>query len=495
MSPSLDYDAEAADLVARTLRAVAADTDVADRDEAAVPIASMPAPVELGARRSRRLPRTLVATAAAAAVLVAALVWAGRDPSAPSGTPDLGTATDSTLQDGAATPGTDLTPAEIVPGYTAGLAAMPDPLTSTGVLHLAQAFLMEPPSGGEILSVVVTWPDGYVPNDGEVGRVATALAMMTGTEATTRSTAVPGEIAGHVTLPIGDVDPALVETVHQVLVEEGVGVQRFARDSGWGVQDVDVSWVPGVAPTVGRRYGAGEASLDVYTAFGDIAGAKDMTRVLDGATPYPVGGSMGWRATAASGDSLFVWQAAPGTVVAVIAGEAVAAEVPAIIESIGAPAPAVGDHPNVRPVGRSEEGSDVPWVLEVADFLPGMDERPCLSLWTGGQVAGPTCGLTVPGPPAEGPFLSFGPLTHIGDDVTVVFALVGPTVAALSTEAPGAEQALVESQPVDPSDPAGPRYAVMIVHGDREAPQTFRLLDADGQVLHEAVFDLNDVGG
>ncbi len=287
MSPSLDYDTEAADLVARTLRAVAADTDVADRDEAAVPIASMPAPVDLGARRSRRLPRTLVATAAAAAVLVAALVWAGRDPSAPSGTPDLGTATDSTVPDGAATPGTDLTPAEIVPGYTAGLAARPDPLTSTGVLHLAQAYLMEPPGGGEILSVVVTWPDGYVPNDGEVGRVATALAMMTGTEATTRSTAVPGEIAGYVTLPIGDVDPALVETVHEVLIEEGVGVQRFARDSGWGVQDVDVSWVPGVAPTVGRRYGDGEASLDVYTAFGDIAGAEDMTRRAGGRHPLP----------------------------------------------------------------------------------------------------------------------------------------------------------------------------------------------------------------
>jgi hypothetical protein len=484
MSRSPDYDIEAADLVARTLRAVAADTDVAGRDDVAVPIGGLPAPVDLATRRSRRLRRTVLASAAAAAVLVAGVVWVGHDPSRPSNTSAIGAPVD----------GTGLAPAEIVPDHIPdGLEPLPGLHMDQGVLYNTQAFLLEPPEGGQLLTVVVTPPDGALPTADDLSRMADALSMMTGTE-TGRSylTAAPnGEPVGYVTLPIGDVGENVVAMVHDELVAQGIGVERFAVDSGWVVRDVDVSWVPGVAPTVGRRYSDVGRNLDVYAAFGDIASARDTVPLMHDAAPYPVEGNMGWQTTTAEGDTVVVWQAAPGTIAAVVAGEAVADQVPAVIESMPVPRPTPGDHPDWHLVGRSEDG-DVPWVVEAGQFLPGIAERPCMNLWVAGQVPLGSCSLAqMPTSYSD----QFSTLTQVDDDVSVVFGLFAPAVASVATDAPGAEHATVEAQPFDPGDPMSLRYAVMIVHGGKEQPQTFRFLDAQGEVLDTRTLNLNEVGG
>jgi hypothetical protein len=484
MSRSPDYDIEAADLVARTLRAVAADTRVADRDEAAVPIASLPAPVDLTARRSRPRTRVLMAGAAAAAVLVAALVWVGHDPPGPSDTTDLGRPVE----------GTGLAPTEIRPGHIpAGLEPLPGLQTDSGVLYTTQAFLLEPPEGGQLLTVVVTPPDGALPTADELSHMVDALSTMTGTESgRSRAADAPdGESVGYITLPIGEVDEVLVRTVHDELVAEGIGVERFAVDSGWIVRDVDVSWMPGVAPTVMRRYADVGRNLDVYTVFGDIGSARDTTPLMHDATPYPVNGNMGWQTTTAEGDTVVVWQAAPGTVAAVVASEAVADQVPAVIESMPAPEPTPGEHPNWRLVDRSADG-DVPWVVEVGDFVPGIAERPCMSLWVAGQVPVQACTLSqMPTAYTD----TFSAVTHVDDDVTVVFGLFAPAVASVETDASGAEHAQVEARPIDPDDPFSLRYALLTIHGGREAPQTFRFLDAQGEVLDTRSLNLNEVGG
>jgi hypothetical protein len=493
MSRSPDYDIEAADLVARTLRAVAADTDVADRHEAAAPTASLPSPIDLRARRARRLRRTVAATAAAAAVLVAALVWAGRDPSGEPDTPDLGTSPQGL--DGAPTP---LAPGEV----PEGLEAVDDAVPVNGVPYFPQAFVLEPEAGGEILTAVINWPDGGPATAAELDHIVQALATVTGADqGPAMITAPDGESGGYLTLPLGDVDEATVAQVHDVLVAEGIGVQRFAVDSGWTETPVDISWVPGIAPAMVQSFSDGGAGgFDLYTASGDLASAGSITALLDGATPYPVDGSMGWQATLPSRDTVVVWQVAPGTVGAVVAGEGSAADISAVIESIPAPAPALGEHPNVRLVGRSGEGSDVAWAVEAADYIPdpisghipGPEERPCMSLWVAGRVSLRSCGLSLP---VESHFNSFGAVTQVDDDVTVVFGEVAPTVASVSTDAPGAEQSSVDAVPLDPDDPNSLRYVVLIVHGGREEPQTFRFLGAGGELLDSRAIDLNEVGG
>jgi hypothetical protein len=68
-------------------------------------------------------------------------------------------------------------------------------------------------------------------------------------------------------------------------------------------------------------------------------------------------------------------------------------------------------------------------------------------------------------------------------------------VASVSTDAPGAEQSSVDAVPLDPDDPNSLRYVVLIVHGGREEPQTFRFLGAGGELLDSRAIDLNEVGG
>jgi hypothetical protein len=301
---------------------------------------------------------------------------------------------------------------------------------------------------------------------------------------------------GYLTLPLGDVDESVVTEVHQALVPPGPGIDRFDVP-GWPSLPTDVSWVPGLAPTVVRHYSDGDAAtVDLYSVAGDIGGAMAMVALLPEATPYPVSGAMGWQAPLSDGQTLFVWQAAPGTVGMIVASEAAEPDVGAMIGSIPAPAPVGGEHPNARLVGRSAEG-DVPWVVEALDYLPtggpsAADNRDCVGLWVGGQAPMTSCGTEIP--PELSYFRNFSAVTQVGDD-TVVFAEVAPAVAAVGTDAPGAEHATVETQPIDPTRPDSLRYAVLIVHGDRDEPQTFRLLGAGGEELYTTEFDLNEVGG
>jgi hypothetical protein len=488
MTRSPDYDIEAADLVARTLRAVAVDTGVAEHGETSVPVAGLPAPIHLGAHRRRRVRRTVAATAAAAAVLVAALVWAGRnlsDPSGPTTTGDLSPADQ----------GPDGAPTELVPGVERGLTPEREPLHSTGMLYVTQARILGPSLGERILAAVITWPDGQQPTTDELSRIGQELVGVFGDHGPVHTTAVDGQSAGYLTMPLDPVDDNLVADVNAALAEEGIGIEQYAADAGWPDLPADISWMPGVAPTIGRRYSdGGPAHLDLYTTAGDIGPAMAMVAMLPDARPYPVGAGMGWQAPLADGGTLLVWQAGPGTVGTIVASEAAAADVGAVVESIPTPAPAPGEHPNARPVGQSDEGSDVPWVVEAIDYLspyggpPGADDRACLGLWVAGQVPVTDCGGEVP---PEGYSLTVAQV----DDATVVFAEVAPTVAAVATDAPGAEQATVETQPADPANPDGLRYAVLIVRGGRDEPQTFRLLGAGGEELSRTERDLNEVGG
>jgi hypothetical protein len=102
-----------------------------------------------------------------------------------------------------------------------------------------------------------------------------------------------------------------------------------------------------------------------------------------------------------------------------------------------------------------------------------------------------SCGLEVP---TDTNLYGFGAATQV-DEATVIYGLMAPTVATVETDATGAEHPSVEALPLDPDDPAGLRYVVMIIHGGRDEPQTFRFLGADGQVLETRSVDLNEVGG
>ena len=494
MTRTTDYDIEAADLVARSLRAVARDTDVAERPGEALPVACMPAPIPLGTHRHRRTRRTVAATAAAAAVLLAALVWAGRNPSNPS---DPTTTGDT----GPADQGSEELPPELVPGNTGAMATEPGAVFSSPARYFAQARILEPPAGGRILTAVVNWPDGQPADRAVLSNIVQTLTVVVGGDKDrAQITPTVGGSAGYLTLPLDDVDESVVLEVHNALVSDGVGVAEYGADDGWASLPADISWVPGVSPTVARHYSDGDvATVDLSSVAADIGPATAMVALLPDARPYPVGGGMGWQAPVPDGQTLFVWQAAPGTVGLIVASEAALADVGAMIESIPAPDPALGEHPNARLVGRSDEGSDVLWAVELADYLPSdgppaVDEGPCMSLWVDGQVVGPTCGVEVPPPSAVVPFSVFGPVAHLDGDATVVFGLLSPAVTTVTIDPIYGVELSVDTQPVDPADPDGLRYVVMIVHGGRDVPQIFRFR-AGNRELSTTEIDLSVVGG
>jgi hypothetical protein len=332
MTRSPDYDSEAADLVARTLRAVALDTDVALRDEAPVPVASLPAPIDLGAHRHRRVTRTVAATAAAAAVLVAALVWAGRNPSDPSGpavTGDLGT-----------TPGTDAPEGDLGPivpplrlvSPPAGFVEDPQGNVDWTPPVVSYATLLRR-DGDAVVAAVVNWPDGEPAAEDELDVLVQSLARVTGATGTVRTTLVPAESAAYITLPLDDVDPEAVIQIEDAMVPEGPGP---AADfpPGWTTEPVVLDWVPDASPTTAARFtGPGDRQLDLYTVAAAVSDLADVPALVPGAEPFLVGDLAGWQATVGS-ESVFVWQAAPGIVGVVITDEATAAEVPGMVASM-----------------------------------------------------------------------------------------------------------------------------------------------------------------
>ena len=499
MSRSPDYDIEAADLVARTLRAVAADTKVAGHPTLPSDLVpDLPASVTHPGGRRRRVRTTVAVMAAAATVVAGVLVWSNRDMPGAERPPDLGT-TPSAENPSA--------PPELVPGRLPdGLVAVDDAAsTQPSVMYATQAMVLER-DGGHVLSAVITWPDGGPAVTAEVDLVAQAVGRLAGVDSgRARIEAPPGEVSGYLTMPLDEAVPDEdVRALHELLTSEGLSrVQDFARTSpGWTVRDADLGWVPGVAPTTVRSYtDGGGRRLDLYAVAGDLPTAGVVTALLPDAHPYPVGGLMGWRVSTcdptgcANGpEEVTVWQAAPGTVGAIVADQVTDADVPATIDSLPAPEPTPGEHPNVRRGSRSEPG-DVPWLVELADFVPGLGAGPCVDLWVAGQATGATCGLEVPAPGAEPPFFLFGPVAHLDGDATVVFGLVAPAVTRVTIDPVYGVSLSVETQPLDPADPDGLRSAVMIVHGGRNVPQIFRFRGARNVELFSSEIDLNVVGG
>jgi hypothetical protein len=471
-------DDAAADLVARTLRAVAEATPVAPADPPAdgrtytAPVLALARPL---ARRTEH--RRLIAAAAAVALVAAAVtvlprvVWGG---SAGGGE--------------AALPGAGGLPWELVATWlptdlpTGGQAL--EPSGSRELRLRAQLFGQtdlgddsESPWRPQAMVATVALADGTAVSEGMLATVTERLAPLFGADAGS-PVVLPGSGAGAVVLT----RPGAPGGLGQQLVERVRAASGVAVDPGVGgtTAAVPLDWVPDLAPTVGRRYAnaGGDQAVELTTTEATLPDIGSLAR-LTGGDSLAIGAIDAWSwSVPGSGERIIAWQAAPGVVGQVRATGLGKGELERVVSS----ATLVGDAaPSGGPASQVVLRSDGPVSYQV-QWAPGIEPGagPCVVAVIEGMVVGPECGDESQPLPV---FRSYG-LVARTEDTAVVFGVFGPNVAYLTPDDPAIAE--VSTVPLHPDAPATSyRVAVLLLPlgGDPTVGVTLR--HADGSPVED----------
>jgi hypothetical protein len=266
-TPTSDYDAAAADLVVRTLRAVAEATPIdsksIDFDPMVVSLAQ--ADVARSIRRRRRARWLVGLTAAAAAALVVAAVWARDDGRVETSPSDGAIATDPP-------PSTRMAPGWLPEGFS----AEPTEITrSPGLgMRIEGALLRSPASGAEIVAVSIE--SGHEDGDANlvmgqrIERVRMAAEAVfrppDGRHIVTDSDGPRGAIA----MARGGASPTRARAVVAQLLEGMAPVD--APTESWTATPLPLDWLPGIAPQVVTAHWSdnGTSAATITTASGQL---------------------------------------------------------------------------------------------------------------------------------------------------------------------------------------------------------------------------------
>jgi hypothetical protein len=478
-------DIPTADLVRRTLQAVADAVPVDDRpaaDRLVVQLApSIPTAATPGPNRWRRGRRSAAAVLGAAAALVVAVlaVQAGGDGN------EAGPATD--LSDPASV--------QFVPDW------LPDDVTIevglvgrvSGIeLALDAALLRSPDGTGDVLVAALERSDGRPIGEQQVRKVRNAIDTPTarledsgaegrdgsrGWVAVSRGSAsrddalAAGAALMDAAVPIDSTDPADPADWADVL-------------PGWTPQPVPLGWLPDFAPTYRTRYAGDDRSVDVLTVVGDLPPADVLPTLLVDARTVTVRGQQGWISSLPSaGSDMLVWREAPGLVGAVIATELSSDELVQVADGLRVAEQPAGDA-DVEVVA----GGDVEGMAYRIERQDTRSEGRCVTLYVDDVATGPSCGLD----PPDGTVRQIGPVER-NDDVTLVWGILAADVHE-ATVGPFAT-VRAPALPVDPDDPASLRY-VLLALPHQSSPVDITLSDAEGHALAVTTVDLQGtIGG
>jgi hypothetical protein len=472
-TPTSDYDAAAADLVVRALRAVAEATPVdsksIDFDPMAVPLAR--ADIDRSIRRRRRARWLVGLSAAAAAALVVAVVWARDDGRVETSPADGAIATDPP-------PSTRMAPGWLPEGFS----AEPTEITrSPGLGMRVEGTLLRSATGAEIVAVSIEsgdeGGDANLVMGRRIDRVRLAVEGVfrppDGRHMVTDSAGPRGVVA----MARGGASPARVRAAVARLLEGFAPVDATAE--GWTATPLPLDWLPGIAPQVVTTHWSddGMSAAAVTTVSGQLPGPDVIESLLADVEPTQLRGLSAWTfAPEGSDDMMLLWQEAPGLVVTVTGGLS-----PDELRRVAEGLVAVDE-----PAGGSETRSSV-----IAEgTIAGLDYRversagegtalgDCVTLILEDQAASePVCTRTGARPAYA---TSLEPVATV-DDITLVWGLMPPDVQTVTANDSSSSSA--ETLAVDPSDPDSARYVLLPVARDGPPRVTFTLRDRDGQSM------------
>ncbi len=467
-----DHDDEAVDRVTRTLHAVAAATPV-DDGPSRTPDGELVVLPQAERRDPRRswIVRAGVVTAAAA-VLVAGVVWIRQD-------------------DGGDTP-TDIVDQPVSPPVHMEATWLPPALESTnGVIDRSPALGVPVEAvmwgaGDSVVAVAAAdLGDAAHPDRVQMAtaRVGSALAdLVGGAGAEMPVTHVDGgRGAAVVAGPAASVDARALAAV------VGSGTPPAdARPGEPAPRPLPVDWLGGVGPTVVVAHQPTDqsAALGIVTVGGELPEGDVIDALVPGAVPAEVRGRTGWQYPMRDGAMYAVtWQEQPGVVVTVAGSGVRPTEVEAVADGLVA----------VEEPGGDAAGDPVA-VGTVADRQYRIDaEHPadtgrgwCVVLTLDGAQVGRECERMVDGA-TEGGWGIVPVATYDGG--TVWWGAVAADVVTVTVDGTDLEAETIEVAPATDGS-GGPRVVLVAVPGDREL--TFRLHGAGGEELGTSTF--NDGG-
>lgn len=473
-TPTSDYDAATADLVVRTLRAVAEATPVAsksiDFDPMVVPLAG--ADIAGSIRRRRRARWLVGVTAVAAAAVVVAVVWARDDGRVETSPSDGAIARDPP-------PSTRMAPGWLPEDF---LAEPTEITRSPGLgMTIEGGLLRSPASGAEIVAVSIESSD----EDGDanvvmgqrIERVRLALEGVfrppTGDHMVTDSAGLRGAVA----MARGGASSAGANAVVARLLEGIAPVNATAE--GWTATPLPLDWLPGIAAQIITTHWSddGMSAAVVTTVSGQLPGPDIIESLLADVEPTQLRGLPAWYfAPEGSDDTMLLWQEAPGLVVTVTGGLS-----PDELRRVAEGLVAIDDPPG---------GSETRPIVIAEGTIVGLDYRveraagegtalgDCVTLVLEDQAASePACTRTGDRPTYA---TSLEPVASV-DDITLVWGLMPPEVRTVTANDSSSSSA--ETLAVDPSDPDSARYVLIAVARDGPPRVTFTLRDRDGQSM------------
>jgi len=463
-----DRDDEAIDRVTQTLRAVAAATPI-DSGPSRAPDGDVVLPPQATRRHPRRswTVRTAVA-AAAAAVLVAGVVWVRQD-------------------DGGDAP-TDVVDQPASPPVHMEATWLPPALASTnGIIDRAPALGVPVEAamwgaGDSVVAVAAADPgDDTNPDRVQMAtaRVGSALGdLVGGPEAEMPVTHVDGGRGAAVVAGPG----AAVDARALAAVVASGTAPVDARPGESEPRRLPVDWLGGVGPTVTAVHQPTDqsASLGIVTVGGTLPDGGLVEALVPRAVPAEVRGHAGWQYPLQDGAVYAVtWQEQPGVVVTVAGSGLRPAEIGAVVDGLVAVEEPVGD-----------TGSDLVEVGTLADRDYRIDaEQPadtgrgwCAVLTFGGDQVGRECERMVDG--VTDGMRGLMPVASSGA-TEVWWGAVAADVATVTVDGTDIEAETIEVAP-STGGSGGLRVALVAVPGGRE--RTFRFHGAGGEDLGTATW-------
>jgi hypothetical protein len=487
-TPTSDYDAAAAELVVRTLRAVADATPVAsksiDFDAMVVPLAQ--ADLDRPTRRRRRARWLVGITAAAAAAVVVAVVWARDDERVQTSPSDGAIAADPP-------PSTRMAPGWLPEGFS----AEPTEITRSPSLgmRVEGALLRSPASGAEIVAVSIE--SGHEEGDANLAmgqRIERVRMAVEGVFRPADGRHIVTDAAGPrgaVAMARDGASPAGANAVVARLLEGMAPVDATA--DGWTATPLRLDWLPGIAPQVVTTHWSddGMSAVAVTTLGGQLPGPDVIESLLADVEPTQLRGLPAWTfAPEGSDDTILLWQEAPGLVVTVTGGlspDQLRRVAEGLVAADGPPG-GLESRPTVIDEG-TIAGLDYRVERSAGE---GTGVSDCVTLILADQaVSEPACTRTrEPRTYAT----SLEPVAHV-DDITLVWGLMPPEVQTVTANDSSSSSA--ETLAVDRSDPDSARYVLVPVARDGPSRLTFTLRDRNWQSMGTFTpgFSLDDLAG